>query len=349
MIMKNARKIPIYTLTPNPALDLSGHVARLVPNEKNYVFEERRDPGGNGINSARIAHRLGGTKVTALGFIGGSTGEEITGMLAKEGVPARFTQIQGHTRINVTATNDADHRQTRLTFPGPTISRAECRALLNQVARLKGPGIFLLGGSLPKGVPARFHQALAVAAKARGLGVIADVPGKYIDCLAAIRGGKGKENAPLLMIKPNQNELEEYVGRALRTDGEIIHAAKGLIYGLSPRGFAALVCVSLAERGAILLSADRCWIGTAPHVKARGTVGAGDSLVGAFASRLAQAGIANYEDMEAPGSLRAIVSALSWGMAAGAATASASGTSLARASDICRLQRKSRIKELNCS
>ena len=45
----------LYTLTPNPALDLSGHVRSLIPNEKNTVFAIRKDPGGNGINAAKIA------------------------------------------------------------------------------------------------------------------------------------------------------------------------------------------------------------------------------------------------------------------------------------------------------
>ena len=76
---------PIYTLTPNPALDLWGHVAQITPNEKNYVFAERRDPGGNGINAARVIHRLGG-RVTALGFLGGSVGAEIERLLDHEGV-----------------------------------------------------------------------------------------------------------------------------------------------------------------------------------------------------------------------------------------------------------------------
>ncbi len=56
----------IISLTPNPALDVSGLVTRLTPNEKSYVTHEIRLPGGNGINAARIAQRLG-SKVTVTG------------------------------------------------------------------------------------------------------------------------------------------------------------------------------------------------------------------------------------------------------------------------------------------
>ncbi len=38
----------IITLTPNPALDVSGTVSNLVPNEKSYVSHELRLPGAMG-------------------------------------------------------------------------------------------------------------------------------------------------------------------------------------------------------------------------------------------------------------------------------------------------------------
>src|SRR3989338_8323134 len=102
-----ARSWRVYTVTPNPALDLSGHVSKIVPNEKNYVFRERRDPGGNGINVARVAARLGASTV-ALGLIGGSPGNEIATLLTQASVAHDFIKIRSTTRTNVTITNDSD-------------------------------------------------------------------------------------------------------------------------------------------------------------------------------------------------------------------------------------------------
>src|SRR5690349_12571342 len=99
----------IHTLTPNPALDLSGHVSGLVANEKNYVSKPRLDPGGNAINAGRIAQRLG-AQVTAMGFAGGATGTQLLELLGAEKLKTRFTQIQNSTRTNVTVTNDSDHQ-----------------------------------------------------------------------------------------------------------------------------------------------------------------------------------------------------------------------------------------------
>ncbi|MGK5089989.1 1-phosphofructokinase family hexose kinase [Bdellovibrionota bacterium FG-2] len=317
----------IYTITPNPALDLSGHVHHLIPNEKNYVFDPRRDPGGNGINSARIAHRLKHHPVVALGFLGGSTGHEIEKLLKKEGVPTDFTPIQGNTRINVTANNHEDHRQTRLTFPGPKILRSECQALLKKIDHLKAPGILIISGSLPEGLPHDFYPTLARRAQNQGLGVIADVPAQ---CLNSLK-------PPLLMIKPNLAELEEWAGRRLKSDAQILNAASQLLNTPSKPGIATLICVSLAERGAFLLAPGRVWFAASPHVQARGTVGAGDSLVGAMAARLAQYKITTPEAVfKAPAS--ALEDSLAWGVAAGAATAEALGTSLANPAEVRKLR-----------
>jgi tagatose 6-phosphate kinase len=72
----------VCTVTPNPALDLSGLVDDLKPNEKSYVYDSTRWPGGNSINVARILTRLH-VPVLATGFLGGSVGQEIRGLFTQ--------------------------------------------------------------------------------------------------------------------------------------------------------------------------------------------------------------------------------------------------------------------------
>ena len=64
----------IVTLTPNPAIDISTSVDEIVPVRKLRCAEARRDPGGGGINVARVVRRLGGV-VSAIYPAGGATGE----------------------------------------------------------------------------------------------------------------------------------------------------------------------------------------------------------------------------------------------------------------------------------
>ena len=122
----------IYTVTPNPALDLGGVVDQIAPNEKNYVHGETRYPGGNAINVARVLTRLR-VPVLATGFLGGSIGDEIRNLLDEEGVAHDFVSIQGHTRISITVSNLSNHQQTRFSFPGPTIRPRELIALERRV------------------------------------------------------------------------------------------------------------------------------------------------------------------------------------------------------------------------
>lgn len=304
----------IHTLTPNPALDLSGHVSALIPNEKNSVKKPRIDPGGNAINAARIAHRLG-ARVNVLGFAGGSAGDELKGLLEKEGLHTNLTRIKAHTRTNVTVTNDSKDNQTRLTFPGPSIEAREAAALLKKVKSLSAPGIFVLGGSMPSGVSKTFASELVAAATKKGFGAIVDIPAQALKTF--LRHSKTR----LLLLKPNLVELEELTGLHFHKEDEIAAAARML----TPK--AALICVSLGQEGAMLVSKNRVWLARPPEVKARGSVGAGDSMVGAMTAALAKKGLISAELID-KASTAELADVFAWGLAAGAATAATEGTEL---------------------
>lgn len=322
----------IYTLTLNPALDLSGHVDHLVPNEKNYVHEARLDPGGNGINSGRIARRLGADPVL-LGFAGGPSGVQLKNLLDRERLKHRFISIRESTRTNVTVTREDNGQQTRLTFPGPRVRSAEVRALYEQLRHLPRPGVVLLGGSAPQGAPVRFYSQLIRILHTRGLGVGVDVPATLLKSILASRTQK------LLLLKPNQTELEQLLNQSLRSYRSVAHEAVRL------NRQASVVCVSLGERGAIGAFNGQAWHFSSPEVKVRGTVGAGDSLVGAMTAHLARLGLADPTQLDcAPP--HEVVQAIRWGIAAGAATAATEGTSLGSAPLIRKLCDRVTVREL---
>jgi fructose-1-phosphate kinase PfkB-like protein len=125
----------IYTITPNPALDLNGTVEKIVPNEKTYVHHETRFPGGNAINAARMIKKFG-QPVIASGFLGGEIGKEVTALLKHEGIRCQFIQIQNHTRINITVSTQKTHLQTRFSFPGPQIQAQEIHDLNQWIQKL---------------------------------------------------------------------------------------------------------------------------------------------------------------------------------------------------------------------
>ncbi|HEX7675053.1 MAG TPA: 1-phosphofructokinase family hexose kinase [Bdellovibrio sp.] len=307
----------IYTITPNPALDLSGTVKDLKPNEKAYVQDEKRAPGGNAINAARILHRLQ-VPVVASGFLGGSTGEEIEGLLRVEGLRSEFIKIQESTRINVTISNLNDHQQTRLSFAGPMLKPVEKKKFFHFINNKNDMDILLIGGSLPKNFSVKDLVHLMAVAQRKGVRIIVDCPG---DILSKAVLGK-----PFL-IKPNLEEFQVMTGLRGKSIGAVRKKAETLLNSVK------YVCVSSVEGGALLVTQEGAYFGRIPKIKIRSTVGAGDSMVGAMVSQI-------YHQQESPEEI------LRWGLAAAAATLSETGTTLGKVANIKKLYKKTTVEKI---
>lgn len=305
----------ILTVTPNPALDLGGVVDVLRPDEKSYVHDETRAPGGNGINAARILTRLG-VPTVATGFIGGGTGQEIARLLAVEGVEHDFVAIAAPSRIGVTVSNRADHRQTRLSFPGPRIKGQEAHALIAKVRRDRSLSQLLIGGTFPSGFGLPEARRLIRLARRRGVPVTVDCPATILP---------GLIDAGPFFIKPNLTEFQEsFHSKATSIDDVVADVGRLLPH-------VPYVCVSSVEGGALLVAPDGVFFGRIPRVKLRSTVGAGDSMVGAMVSRFHR-GRFGGEDL------------LRWGLAAAASTLAQPGTTLGTARELRRLYRRTAVR-----
>lgn len=307
----------ILSITPNPALDLSGSARAIVPNEKTYVFDERRDPGGNALNAARIIHRLG-VPVIASGFLGGSTGDEVANLIAAEGLETHFIKIKNSTRVNVTVSNKTDHRQTRLSFAGPRISLDERKELFRLLSNQQGIEILLLGGSLPKGFNMSELLHLMRIAKSKKIPVIIDCPGNIL--------GRAIDTRPLL-VKPNLEEFHQLTGRRVKTKRAVLKLASSYLAKVP------FFCVSSVEGGTLFVSREGNFFGKIPSIKIHSTVGAGDSMVGAMAAEI-------FKGTQAPGEI------LRWGLAAAAATLANRGTHLGNGASIKRLYREIKIESV---
>lgn len=323
---------PIVAITPNPTLDLGGVVDRILPDEKNYVHEETRFPGGNAINAARIIHRLG-VPVEVSGFLGGGIGNEVRELIGAEGLRQDFIPIRGSTRISVTVSNRANHHQTRLSFAGPRVSRTEFEVLLSYLDRVPPGTLVVIGGSLPPGLSGRHLVEMLNTIGGNRRECVLDVPGPLLRDAALAR-------IPPLLIKPNLIEFSQYLGREVSSLNEVITAAQEVLSRIP------LICVSSVAGGAVLVSSHGAWFGRTPAFEIRTTVGAGDSMVGAMCARLRQWDFVSRHDPrfteclrnEGPGLLR-------WGLAAACATLSVAGTQLGKADDIRRFLSKIHVDQ----
>ena len=300
----------IVTLTMNPALDVSTRTPALRPNDKLRCAEPWHEPGGGGINVARVITALGG-EATALFPSGGPAGRMIETLLEKAGVAFRSVPISGITRESFNVDETDTGHQYRFILPGPPLTALEQAMLFDALARLSpAPRYVVASGSLPPGMGNDFHALLGRVCREIGACLLFDAPGEV---LAASAGARA------LLIKPNLLELEKAAGRRLRTHHQRVNAARRLIAA----EVAEIVIVSNGAGGALLLTAAEEEAIPAAQVPVRSAVGAGDSMMGALTLGLSQG--------------MTIHDAVRYGMAAGAAAVTTAAGMLACREDTDRI------------
>ncbi|MGH9222246.1 MAG: 1-phosphofructokinase [Acidimicrobiales bacterium] len=278
----------IVTVTPNPSLDRTVEVDRLVPGAVIRASSLREDPGGKGVNVAR-ALVVNGVAACAVLPLGGRDGRLLADLLDEQGLTYRPVPVNATTRCNI-AVSDARGTVTKLNTPGAGLSADDIARLVEATAAELPGAAWLVGcGSLPAGAPVDLFATLAERARHAGVRVAVDTSGPPL--AAALEAGVD-------LVKPNLAELCELVGRPLATLDDVVAAADGV----RKRG-AAAVLVSLGAAGAVLVDDGEPWLAVPPPVIARSDVGAGDVALAGFLA----AGAAGRE---------ALRNAVAWGAAA---------------------------------
>jgi 6-phosphofructokinase 2 len=300
----------ILTLTLNPAIDVSTSVERLEPVHKLRCGPVRRDPGGGGINVARVVRRLG-SDVIAVYPEGGLIGALLRKLTDAEGVQSRTVATAEETREDFTVLDHASGEQFRFVLPGPHVSEPEWRSCLHQVSSLEAPVSFIVAsGSLPPGVPPDVFSVLADLAQERGAKLVVDGTKPVLQ--AALKRG-------VHLIKPSLREMRDLMDEPLASKSEWVDACRRLVAA----GGAEFVALTLGEGGALLVGREEAWFAPGLPVKLVSAVGAGDSFLGAFVWAL-NGGHTHHE-------------ALRHAIAAGSAALLRPATDLCRKEDVERL------------
>jgi 6-phosphofructokinase 2 len=299
----------ILTLTLNPAIDVSTSVDRVQPTYKLRCSTQQRDPGGGGINVARVVRRLGGD-VSAIYTCGGATGQLLCHLVEKEQIPSYTSAISEETREDFTVYERDTGQQFRFVLPGPPLSEPEWRSCLDTLASIKAkPAYLVASGSLPPGVPVDLYARVSRIAREWGTKLVLDTSGPPL--VAALQEG-------VYLAKPNLRELSEFVGRSLPDEADWVEAGSHLI----DKGYVEILALTLGHRGGILFTRDAIW--RSPPVPIS-TVGAGDSFLGGMVFALAGG--------------QSLVDAFRSGIAAGSAALLQAGTELCHREDLERLYR----------
>jgi 6-phosphofructokinase 2 len=264
----------VATLTPNPAVDLSTSVERIVPVYKLRGTSQRRDPGGGGINVARVIKRLGG-EASAIYPVGGATGDLLCKLLEREGVASRTVPIADETREDFFVSEISTGQQYRFILPGPYLTENEWQQCLTLLSRTEPfPSFVVASGSLPRGVPDDFYARVARITKRHGARMVLDTSGPAL--AAAVAEGVD-------LIKPNLREMRDLTGFEPSDSRAWEDAARTL----TKSGKVAVIALTMGHLGAALVTRDRVLRAPPLAITPVNAVGAGDSFLGALICRMA--------------------------------------------------------------
>ncbi|MFB5140622.1 1-phosphofructokinase [Vibrio diabolicus] len=254
----------VVTITLNPALDLTGSVNELNVGSVSLVQQSNLHAAGKGVNVAKVLSDLG-ADVTVTGFLGKDNPERFHQLFNDIGVKNEFVEVQGATRINVKLV-EASGNVSDINFPGVQVTADEIARFEETLFRLaETHDYFVLAGSLPGGVTAEQCAAWIKALHQQGKKVLFD------SSKAALKSGI--EAHPWL-IKPNDEELGDFVGEHLETPEQCQAAAQTL----SDKGIENIV-VSMGADGVMWLNQGKWLRAQPPRMNVVSTVGAGDTLV----------------------------------------------------------------------
>lgn len=256
------------TVTLNPSIDRTINLSSLNVGQINRAESITLDPGGKGVNVSRAAHATGAPTHAVL-FCGELGSSWMDGQLTRAGIPHTIVEGGESVRSNMTIVS-SDGVVTKINEPGSALTVNQLNQIKAAISAQPLQGAWVaLAGRLNPGLAPDTYKDLAKLARAAGARVALDTSG--VELRAALTAGV------VDLIKPNQFELAELVGRALPTIHDVISAAREIISG----GVATVLC-SLGSDGAILITSDSA-IHCEPAKKVTGTpVGAGDILLGTF-------------------------------------------------------------------
>lgn len=263
----------IITLTINPSLDKTTHVDGFFPDHKLRCSTPIVEPGGGGVNVSRAIRNLGGNSL-AIFLSGGANGDLFCELLEEEGVSFKAIASKANMRDNFMIHDDRNNKQFRFGFPGGPITLAEEESVIEETLKHVQAGDYLVAsGSLPVGARPDFYSILGKRVKEIGAKYVLD---SSKDALV-----RGLENGAYL-IKPNWNEVAELTGVS-----EVkVTEQEAITMELVEQGKAEIVIASMGSQGAMIVQKGKIEYVTAPNIKKKSTVGAGDSMLAAIIFKL---------------------------------------------------------------
>ena len=266
----------VVVVGPNTALDHVVFIRHLASGTVRTT-NDYWTVGGGGANVARILRNLG-VKVDLIGLVGGSVGQMVEDMVAREGGAMEGVTVSGSTRVDTAIVERATGRTTLLVSAGPPVKTSEWKALDHRVreALATRPDALVLTGSLPPHVPSEAYLTWVMAAREAGVQVAVDASG--VPLRLALEGVPE-------VLKVTSNEFEEAFDIPPDDGGAGIPARAAELLRSGVRE----VVVTRGAEGAMAFTPEGSYVAralTIEHVLT--TVGCGDAFMAGLLARYLQ-------------------------------------------------------------
>ncbi|MBQ7173460.1 MAG: hexose kinase [Clostridia bacterium] len=256
----------IRTITLNPCFDHHYTVPDFAFEKENLASGVLVEAGGKGVNTSR-ALTVSGVDNLAYLVVGDENGDAFLAEMKKVGIPYRHFMIPGRIRENITIhpTKGKETRVSLNTFrvPEEVLVELETAILAEDPQNL----LVSFSGRIPQGLTKERVKEFLKKLTHGGAKVVIDSASFTPDDLMELHPW---------FIKPNEQEIEVFLGRIPKNLHEAARDAKELV----KNGVSESVMISLGGDGAAFSDGESTYLLQVPKLEhPASTIGAGDSTI----------------------------------------------------------------------
>ncbi|HVU14990.1 MAG TPA: 1-phosphofructokinase family hexose kinase [Phototrophicaceae bacterium] len=265
-------KPTVVTVTGNTGLDYIYFIPKWEAGTTLRASRVVQGMSGKPADCSWILAEMGITSL-ALGFAAGMTGEMVRQLMAGRGISTDFVPVEGESRRNLIIATEDGEAHTAITASTLIVSPAHVAALREKfIVALDDCELVVLGGTLPKGIKPEFYTDLIALAVERHIPVIFDASEPYLSA--------GLASHPTY-VKPNRDELSQFIGKRVETVEEAFEAGRVLLDRCG-----TIPIISLGDQGGLAVLPDRAYRVPPLTVPVVNAAGAGDAVLAGLAASI---------------------------------------------------------------